>query len=397
MQKRLTDVMVKNFRGDPERRYEIIDTVVVGLRIRVSPTDVKTWSVMLKVAGEGLDVSRGKNRRISLGKYPLIGLKEAREKAQAAIDQADRGINPAAQKRADIQTMVSRSTRQVVERYIELHAKPNTVKWKETESLLERTVVEEWRDRDLGTVRRADVHALLDDIAASGGVSLAREVRKHLSSLLNWAVDRGFLDVSPMAGMRRPDLAYKARDRVLSFDELSAIWRAADEVGYPFGPLVRLLILTAQRRSEIGELERKHLRDDVIEIPAAAYKTGVDHITPLTSDASAILADLPVWSAGGYLFSTNAGLTPSSGYSKAKQRFDRVVGFSDWTFHDIRRSVASHMAALGVPQEHVERVLGHKIPGIAGVYNKHSYLPERRDALESWRDALMAHLTGLGG
>ena len=106
MQKRLTDVMVKNFRGDPERRYEIIDTVVVGLRIRVSPTDVKTWSVMLKVAGEGLDVSRGKNRRISLGKYPLIGLKEAREKAQAAIDQADRGINPAAQKRADIQTMV---------------------------------------------------------------------------------------------------------------------------------------------------------------------------------------------------------------------------------------------------------------------------------------------------
>jgi len=97
------------------------------------------------------------------------------------------------------------------------------------------------------------------------------------------------------------------------------------------------------------------------------------------------------------LFSTNAGLTASSGYSKAKQRFDRIVGFDDWTFHDIRRSVASHMAALGVPQEHVERVLGHKIPGIAGVYNKHSYLPERRAALEKWQDALMAHLAGLGG
>jgi len=394
MRRWLTDAMVKNLAADPNQRQEVQDAVMAGLRLRVSPSGIKSWSVMLRVAGERADGARGKNRRISLGKYPLVSLKEAREKAQVAIGQADRGANPAAKKAADIQARVNRSTRLVFEQYIDKHARPNTVKWKEAEALLKRTVVSEWEEIDLATIRRADVHDLLDGLVRSDGKPIAREVRKHLSAFMNWAVDRGYLDASPMAGMRRPDLQYTARDRVLSLEELASIWRAAESVDYPFGPMVQLLILTGQRRGEIGELRRGYLKEDTVELPAVAYKTGINHIVPLTMSALNVLESLPTWNAGDYVFSTTGGRTPSSGYSRAKTRFDKLVGFDDWTFHDIRRSVASHMASLGVIQEHIERVLGHKIPGIAGVYNKHSYLPEKKVALQLWEKALMEHLLG---
>ena len=386
--------MLKNFTADPERRVEIQDALVPGLRFRVSPGGAKSWSVMLKVAGEREDGGRGKNRRISLGSYPLISVKAAREKAQAAIGEADRGINPAARKKKDLRARMNRSAQRVFERYIELHAKPNTLKWKDTKALLERTAINTWGDTDLATIGRTDIHDLLDDLSVSDGKAIAREVRKHLSAFLNWAVDRGYLSSNPMAGMRRSDLQYKARDRVLSYSELAQVWRAADQVAYPFGPLVQLLILTAQRRSEIGDLRRSYVKGDTLELPAEAYKTDVDHIVPLTPEAIQILDTLPVWNAGDFMFSTTGGRTPSSGYSHAKKRFDEIVGFADWTFHDLRRSVASHVAALGVLQEHIERVLGHKIPGIAGVYNKHSYLPEMRTALQVWHDAFGEYQIG---
>lgn len=148
-----------------------------------------------------------------------------------------------------------------MERFIELHAKPNTIKWKDTRSLHVHTLVKEWGSRDPAGITRSDIHEVLDRIAAEEKISKARERRKHLSALPNWSVDRGVLPVNPMAGMRRPDLKYKQRDRGRSLEEIAAIWHTAATVGYPFGPIVQLLILTAQRRSEIGNLQRPQLSE----------------------------------------------------------------------------------------------------------------------------------------
>ena len=189
-----------------------------------------------------------------------------------------------------------------------------------------------------------------------------------------------------MAGLRRPELRYVARERVLSRDELASIWSAASQMGYPFSPIVQMLILTGQRRSEIAKLQRAWLLSDVnaFEVPASFAKTGRPHVVPLTAVTSEILAAQPIWNRGGFVFSTTSGATPASGFSKAKTRLDKLSGVSGWTIHDIRRSVATHMARLGIIQEHIERVLGHAIKGVAGTYNRYSYLKEKRAALERW-------------
>jgi integrase len=185
--------------------------------------------------------------------------------------------------------------------------------------------------------------------------------------------------------MRRPELGYVARERVLTMDELKAIWAAADKMGYPFGPMVRLLILTAQRRAEIANLERGWLLtgQQAFEVPASHYKTDRPQVVPLSAPALAIVEALPQTS-GDFLLSTTAGKVPVSGFSKAKARIDKLSKVEGWTLHDLRRSAATHMARLGIPQEHIERVLGHAIEGVAGTYNRYSYLDEKRAALDLW-------------
>lgn len=157
-------------------------------------------------------------------------------------------------------------------------------------------------------------------------------------------------------------------------------------MGYPFGPMVRLLILTAQRRAEVANLERGWLlpEQQAFEVPASQYKTDRPQVVPLSPPALAIIEALPNWNRGDFLLSTTAGKRPVSGFSKAKARIDRLSKVEGWTLHDLRRSAATHMARLGVQQEHIERVLGHAIEGVAGTYNRYSYIDEKRRALDLW-------------
>jgi integrase len=283
MKSRLTEVGVKRLAHNPKKRLEIHDELAPGLMLRVTETGKKSWSVLYRVAGQGPAGTRGALRRMTLGGYPLLDLRAARDKARAVVDAADHGRDPARQRQEEAQSRQARTIKAVIERFIALYAKPNTKKWKETQYLLERHVVSRWGESVIDDIRRADAHELLDELVAEGRAALAREVRKHLTRLFNWSVDRGILAASPLAGMERPEIAYKARERVLSMDELKAIWDAAGQMGYPFGPLFRLLILTAQRKSEIAAARRRWMLHELqaLEIPAGSYKTGRSHAVPL--------------------------------------------------------------------------------------------------------------------
>jgi len=386
MKKKLTEMGVDKMNPVAGQRLEVFDTLTPGLALRVTEAGKKSWSVMYRVAGRGDGGNRGALRRMTLGAYPLIDLKAARDKARAAIDLADRGDDPADQRKDELRQKGERVFEVICARFIELHAKAHTVKWKDTERLLNTYVVPEWKSKPIDTLDRATAHELLDEIAMEHGTGAAREVRKHITKFFNWAVDRGLLTASPVAGMRRPELGYVARERVLTIDELKAIWAAADKMGYPFGPMVRLLILTAQRRAEIAGLRRDWLLPDqtAYEVPAAFYKTDRPQVVPLSAPALAIVEGLPKWNSGDFLLSTTAGKVPVSGFSKAKARLDKFSKVEGWTLHDLRRSAATHMARLGIAQEHIERVLGHAIEGVAGTYNRYSYLDEKRAALETW-------------
>lgn len=429
---RLTDKYVAKLTAPTGKRVEIADTIVREMRIRVSDKGAKNWSLLYRVAGAGENNNRGPMKRMTLGAYPLVSLERARDKARGALDAADRGIDPSTQRDEQVAQRQTRAFEAVLERFVDLHVKQNTHDGRiakeraalldaeragkavakgpksklgraPAQRLIEDLALPSWRGRLIETITRAEAHDLLDDVVQKKGEPIARELRKHLTKMFNWAADRGLIPANPLAGMRRPELGYVARERVLSMDELYKVWDGAGQMGYPFGAMVRLLILSGQRRSEIAELEVGWIDTEhrSVAIPAARYKTRRAHLFPLSAPAWAITETLPRWNGGDCLFSTTSGDRPVSGFSKAKKRLDEIIAEGDekegltplpnWTIHDIRRSVSTHMARLGIPQEHIERVLGHVVQGIAGTYNKYSYLDEKRAALEKWGKLWTAH------
>jgi integrase len=187
------------------------------------------------------------------------------------------------------------------------------------------------------------------------------------------------IDTNPAAGIR-PPTKYVPRDRVLSDAELAAMWRAADKVSGRVGAFVKLLILTGCRKSEIGALEWAEITTDAIELAAERTKTGVRHSVPLTPLMRAIIEAQP--NGGRYVF----GPIPSGG-PWAKRKIDVYLNGADiapWTLHDLRRSFVTGLARLGVAPHVIERCVNHKLGGIAGIYQRHDFAVEVREAFELW-------------
>jgi integrase len=228
-----------------------------------------------------------------------------------------------------------------------------------------------------------------------GGPHAARKALARLRVMLRWAAffRIGGLMVDPSAAIR-PDLLLtgipytKQRERTLDDQELRAIWRQAEEFGYPFGTLVKALILTGQRLSEIAELSRPEIRDKQLHIPAERMKNKQEHILPLTAQMQELLQALPQWSAGDYLFSTTNGMRPISGFSKYKTRFDRGLDVDPWQLHDIRRTVRTNLAKAQVPVFDAELIIAHQQSGVHGVYDKHRYTQEKLNGLSKWEELL---------
>lgn len=233
-----------------------------------------------------------------------------------------------------------------------------------------------------------------------------------LRRLCNWAIERGIIDVSPCDKIRAP-AAEESRDRVLSDDEIRLAWAAFDAVGWPFGPIAKLALLTGARRDEIAGAvwSEIDLAAKTWTISKERSKNGVAHEIPLSDDVVDIIKALPrldpkrgTWRPA-YVFTTT-GKTPVSGFSRAKSAIDKaivkqlrkdaeatggdlnaVVPPERWTLHDCRRTAASGMAEIGIPPHVVEAVLNHKsgtIKGVAAVYNRYSYATEKRHSLDAW-------------
>jgi integrase len=234
---------------------------------------------------------------------------------------------------------------------------------------------------DRGTVVRA-----LDAMAKTGRVSIAGRTVAYGRACFQWALKRGTVEVNPFSAL--PALgARPKRERVLSDDELAKIWRAAAAILTPFGPIVRFLILTGQRREEVAGMTWAELSEDrsTWTIAADRAKNGKPHIVPLAEPARALLSSLP--EAGDLVIPGDRPPAPFSGWSKAKVRLDAAAGVDDWVLHDLRRTVATGLQRLGVRLEVTEAVLGHisgSRAGIVGIYQRHDWATEKRAALEAW-------------
>jgi integrase len=388
MAKALTQLAIETTRPGPARR-EIPDGKERGLYLVVQPSGGMAWAFRYRI--------QGRPCKLTIGPYPAIGLAKARgEAARAKVSLAE-GDDPGARKRAATAAKIATRSRddsveKVIADFISLYAKPNTRDWKETGRLLKQ-FAEAWKGRPLAAIGKAEIHRVLDGIVARGAPVGANRAFAQLRKMFRWAVSRGLLDRSPCDGIDPPS-AEKSRDRVLDTEELHLVWRAADGLGFPFGPIIKLLVLTGQRRSEVGGMEWRELDLDraIWTIPASRSKNKRQHVLPLSPEAVEIIKALPRFSGSKFVFSP--GKTAPSGYSRAKARLDeRIAEFNGgdpiapWILHDIRRSVASGLAGLGVNLPVIERLLNHvsgSFAGIVGVYQKYNFADEMRGAAERW-------------
>ncbi|MDA2927999.1 integrase arm-type DNA-binding domain-containing protein [Acidobacteria bacterium AH-259-G07] len=399
----LTAKQVQYMKPDPERRLEVPAGPPDGLYMVVQPSGTKSWAFRYRW--------KGRPKKLTLGKrYPDLSLAAARAEAEAALAQLRQGIDPTMAKAEEGQAEPDTFS-QVVREFVERYAKRNKT-WSETERILNHEAVSKWKKRPIQEINRADILRLLDGIMDRGADVMANRTHAALGKLFNWAVERGIIESSPMAGIRPPGKE-KSRDRVLSPDELAEVWRATKGLGFPLCPFFRLLILTAQRRSEVANMnwEDVNLEADLWTLPSTATKAGRVHDVPLSLAALEILESLPRF-AGPYIFTTTGGEKPINGFSKAKARMDaeilrrrqeatekaglepsQVKGIGNWTIHDIRRTAATDMAKAGVPPHVLAALLNHtpgRTMGISAIYIRHRYAEERRQALETWAEYVIS-------
>jgi integrase len=398
----LTDILIKKLVV-PAKRREIPDGRISGLYLVVQPSGAKSWALRYRASGAP--------RKLTLGPYPAIDLATARKRAQEAIGDVAGGKDPAAAKRvARATARAAKATpddlvENVVDDFVRLYASRKTRDWRETERLLKKDVAAPWRGKRLGEIERQHLAKLLDEIVARGAPVGANRVFAQIRKMCAWAVERGIIDRSPCEGVSRPS-AETARDRLLSNSELALVWQGAGELGFPFGPIVRLLMLTGQRRDEVGALSwtELDLESALWTLPASRSKNRREHTIPLSLAAIEILRTLPRFERSPFIFSS--GMNPPSGFGKAKERLDAILArlngsgpMTPWTLHDIRRSVASGMAEINVTLPVIEKVLNHvsgSFAGIVGIYQRHDFGKEKRAALDAWARRLEA-IVAVGG
>jgi integrase len=216
---------------------------------------------------------------------------------------------------------------------------------------------------------------------------MSRAMFAALSKFYAWLIGRDLVDRSPMIGLAKPK-APASRARVLSDDEIRTFWTATEALGEPFAPLFRLLLLTGQRLNEVAGMRRAEIEGDVWRIPASRAKNHREHFLPLGALARAIIAEAP----GDDLVFSTTGRTAVSGFSKAKARLDALMGeVAPWRLHDLRRTMAMNLAALGVAPVVTEKALNHVSGvsgGLVGVYQRFDYAAEVRAAVEAWEKRL---------
>lgn len=313
--------------------------------------------------------------------FPVaLGLEKARKEAKKALGGVAGGGDPL-QERRKAEALAENTLQSICEEYLRRDGKRLRSRG-QIEQTLNRLVYPKLGKRQIDDIRRSDIVRLLDKIEDGHGAGMATNTLAHVRKIMNWHATRTDDFRSPIVrGMARTKPKERARDRILTDDELRAVWKAAGASTGPFDYLVRFILLTATRRNEAARMPDTELSGNDWIIPGARYKTKLDHVIPLSQAARDLLAKVPRIKGVPYIFTT--GSEPISGFSKFKADFDEECGVTGWTLHDLRRTGRSLMSRAGVDANHAERCLGHVIGGVRGTYDRHAYYDEKKQAFEA--------------
>jgi len=384
---RLTDRGVAAIKATAERQ-QISDDLAPGLQLIVQTSGRKSWAIRYRVAG--------KMRRLTLGGYPVIGLSEARDKARRALADVQAGRDPQGEK----EQAKADSVAAVVDEFRKAHL-DKLKSGKNALGFLQRSIVAEWGHRPVREITKRDVSRLLLNIVASGKEVTANRTFAHVRKFFNWCAEQGFIEVPPTDRMKMP-ASEESRDRFLNDREIGLFWKATEGMEAPYRQALRLLLLTGQRHNEVAGMTDSEIDGETWHLPAARSKNGLAHDVPLTKAALAELRLVPRTAGGdetGLIFTTN-GTSPISNLNDkaddcvaamSKQAGDTIAR---WRPHDLRRTVETGMARLGIAESLIDRITNHISgqPKIRRVYNRHDYADEKREALTAWA----SHVISLG-
>ncbi len=408
----LTDKLVKALRpGD--RRFDVLDALCPGFLVQVQPSGRITFQLRSRI-GANWPV-----RRV-IGQHSHLTVEQARRTARQWLELLHQGGSPEVarqtardeQKRARdaAAAAVANTVAVVADKFIARKLKEQR-RGKAVANIIRNELLPAWDNRPIGDISHRDVREAVDKVIERGAATYAHNVLDATRALFAFAVDHDLIEHNPCDRLKRRHVIghKKHRERVLNDDELRALWRASGRLGYPFGPLYQLLVLTGARLNEVSGARWREFdfnNNNTWTVPAERFKAGHQHMVPLTDDAIAVLRELPRFRRGDCLFSTSFGDKPVNGWSKAKQRIDRLmlqtlralarlrgdepaeVRLEPWVNHDVRRTVRTRLSALRVQDHIAEQVIGHGRRGIARVYDQHKFEVEKREALDKWQALL---------
>jgi integrase len=442
---KLTDRTLKALKPAPKgKRYEIMDTEVPGLAVRITENGQRTFVLIARFPGHKNPTRRALGEYVSLNEvlekrrysalpeedrkkltfdeyllraYGPATLAGAREKARQWKAMIRSGMDPRAQEERQRHAKLRQQANTfaaVAEDFIK-DKLPGERKGREVERDIRREFIVAWGECPIAELTPQDVRDVVKAVKDRGAPYQAHNLLTTARRLFSWAINQHVygLETSPCDRLRPKAIIGKKvfRNRVLDDRELRAFMRAAETLGYPYGPLFRLLALTGQRKSEVAEARWTEFDPPrkLWTIPAERMKADAAHVVPLSDDVIAIIESLPRFKKGDHLFSTDFGVKPVNGFSKAKARLDKFmltqlreaadddrrqkIKLEPFVIHDVRRTMRTRLSALPVPDLVRELVIAHTKPGLHKVDDQHAYEAEKRDALELWAARLRSIVT----
>jgi integrase len=357
----LTDLTIRKLPAPPTGQKAYYDDSIKGFGIRVSSKGTKTFTLLY---GDP-------RKRMTIGRYPILTLSQARTEAKRILAKDQLGISEPVsmtflaaynQFKQQHMTTYAKTTFKAYARYYELHCT-------------------KLFHRPLHTLEIKDITSIIDKLKPSEANHTFRAIR----TFLNWCKKRGIITSAPTDVLSQP-YKEKTRDRFLTDAEIQALWKNTDYS--PFGTFVRMLLLTGARRAEVATLKLEHINDETISF--LNTKNKLDHHLPITALTKIHLEKMA--SNTPYLFPANRAEKPISGFAKMKEILDKKMDIPHWTLHDLRRTTATHMAQLQVQPHIIERVLNHStgtISGLGKIYNRHTYFNEMKSALTLWHSKIL--------
>ncbi len=371
---RLTDITIRNLSVPEEGQVMHWCDNLPGFGVRVSQGGIKTFCLV-----------HGKGRtRTTLGRYPVVTLAEARQRARELL--AQKMLGQEKPKTVPFEDALT----EFFTVYVDANTRPKSAY--ETKRVLNRHLLPKLKGTALGDVKTGAINKIYDKLIDRP--SELNHLHTAAAQFFNWCAKvRKYIPQSPLDGIGKPATT-TARSRVLTDDELKALWSALQSTPDPFASIVKLLLLTGQRRTEIASLRAEWVCDGTICLPSSITKNKREHTFPIGTLSASLLIQ-PCKKKEGLLFSTPHSDKPFNGWSKSKDALDKKANIVPWTLHDLRRTYATTMQRLGVRLEVTEALLNHVSGtrgGIVGVYQKHTYAEEMREAVALYEAHLLTIL-----